>query len=101
MIIKKTSSLGTLLIKLVDKNLAKDMIVKNHYSHKWNDGGFGLYNFGIFRADDPEKCLGVAVYGYMKNPKAKLFTHPNPRRGCVNLTACGSMTSLDAMPRAY
>ena len=79
MIIKKTSSLGTLLIKLVDKNLAKDMIVKNHYSHKWNDGGFGLYNFGMFRADDPEKCLGVAVYGYMKNPKAKLFTHPNPK----------------------
>lgn len=78
-VIKNTSSLGTLLIKLVDKNLAKDMIVKNHYSHKWNDGGFGLYNFGIFRADDPEKCLGVAVYGYMKNPKAKLFTHPNPK----------------------
>lgn len=78
-IIKKTSSLGTLMIKLVDKRLAKEMIIKNHYSHKWNDGSFGLYNFGIFHADEPNRCLGVAVYGYMKNPKAKIFTHPNPK----------------------
>ena len=78
-IYKETSSLGRLLIKPVDKATAKEMIVKNHYSHKWNDGGFGVYNFGIFRADEPDRCLGVAVYGYMKNPKARIFTHPNPK----------------------
>ena len=78
-IYKETSSLGRLLITPVDKATAKEMIVKNHYSHKWNDGGFGVYNFGIFRADEPDRCLGVAVYGYMKNPKARIFTHPNPK----------------------
>ena len=78
-IYKDTSTLGRLLIKPVDKATAKEMIVKNHYSHKWNDGGFGVHNFGIFRADETERCLGVAVYGYMKNPKAQIFTHPNPK----------------------
>lgn len=78
-IYKNTSTLGRLLIKPVDKTLAKELIVKNHYSHKWNNGGFGIYNFGIFHADEPDRCLGVAVYGYMKNPKAQIFTHPNPK----------------------
>lgn len=74
---KSTKNLGDLIIKPVEKQLAKEMIIKNHYSHKWNDGGFGKYNFGIFRAEAPDTCLGVAVYGYMKNPRAKIFTHPN------------------------
>lgn len=78
--ITKISKLhGSLLIRPVSKALAKEMIIKNHYSHKWNDGIFGLYNFGIFRSDEPDKCLGVAVYGYMKIPKAQIFTHPNPK----------------------
>lgn len=75
---KETKNLGTLLIKRVERELAKEMIVKHHYSHKWNDGGFGCHNYGIFREDKPDECLGVAVYGYMKNPRAKIFTHPNP-----------------------
>lgn len=78
-VLKNSHSLGRLIIKPVPKMLAKEMIIQNHYSHKWNDGGFGKYNFGIFRADDLTRCLGVAVYGYMKNPKAKIFTHPNPK----------------------
>ena len=78
-IFKETSALGRLLIKPVSKAIAREMIIANHYSHKWNDGGFGVFNFGIFHADEPERCLGVAVYGYMKNPKAKTFTHPNPK----------------------
>ena len=88
---KETSSLGRLLIKPVDKALAKEMIVKNHYSHKWNDGGFGVFNFGIFHADEPDRCLGVAVYGYMKNPKARIFTHPNPKAWMceLNRIVCG------------
>lgn len=76
---KETKNLGNLLIKSVDKNTAKDLIVANHYSHKWNDGGFGKYNYGIFKEEKPNECLGVAVYGYMKNPRAKIFTHPNPK----------------------
>ena len=78
-IVKETSTLGKLIIKGVPKEEAKRMIVENHYSHKWNEGGFGKYNFGVFRAEEPDKCLGVAVYGYMKNPAAKIFTHPNPK----------------------
>ena len=66
-IVKETSTLGKLIIKGVPKEEAKRMIVENHYSHKWNEGGFGKYNFGVFRAEEPDKCLGVAVYGYMKN----------------------------------
>lgn len=76
-IIKNTKNLGDLVIKPVTKQLAKEMIVKNHYSHKWNDGGFGKYNFGVFQVGNEEHCLGVAVYGYMKNPKAQIFKHPN------------------------
>lgn len=73
---KKTSSMGTLIIKGVTKEIAKKMIVEKHYSHKWNES-FGKYNYGIFQEDNPSVCLGVAVYGYMKNPKAKIFYHPN------------------------
>lgn len=78
-IVQETSALGTLLIKSVPKEEAKRMIVENRYSHKWNKGEFGKYNFRVFRAEEPDQCLGVAVYGYMKNPRAKVFTHPNPR----------------------
>lgn len=88
-ILKETSALGRLIIKPVDRVLAKELIIANHYSHKWNEGGFGKYNFGIFRADEPDVCLGVAVYGYMKNPRAKLFTHPHQLPGCANSTECG------------
>ncbi|MDE6424612.1 MAG: hypothetical protein K2K89_00485 [Ruminococcus sp.] len=64
-ITKRTKSLGTLVIKPVEKKLAKSMIVENHYSHKWNDS-FGIINFGIFR-ENSDKCLGVAVFGRMMN----------------------------------
>ncbi len=77
-IIKDTSSMGRLIIKPVSKNLAKEIIIQHHYSHKWNDASFGILNYGIYRDDQADRCLGVAVYGYMKNPKARIFTHPNP-----------------------
>ena len=77
-ILKRTSALGNLIIKPVAKELAKEMIVNNHYSHKWNAASFGKFNYGIYREEQPDKCLGVAVYGYMKTPYAKIFTHPNP-----------------------
>lgn len=75
-ITKKTKSLGLLEVRPVDKKTAKEMVLANHYSKKWNDGGFGLYNFGIFK---DQQLLGVAVYGYMKSPKAKIFSHPDPK----------------------
>ncbi|MFR5377735.1 MAG: hypothetical protein ACLTHI_01365 [Bacteroides uniformis] len=62
----KKTTLGNLIIKEVPKILAKELIIEHHYSHKWNDGGFGKFNYGIFRAEEPERCLGVAVYGFMK-----------------------------------
>lgn len=64
-IIKHTKTLGTLIIKPIEKQIAKEFIVKNHYSHKRNDS-FGMINFGIFR-DNSDKCLGVAVFGRMMN----------------------------------
>lgn len=64
--------MGVLIIKPVLKNLAKDLILEHHYSHTWQSS-FGIYNFGIFRELEPDRCLGVAVYGLMKNSKAKIF----------------------------
>lgn len=82
---KTTTSLGELIIMPVSKQLAKEMIIKNHYSHKWNNAGFGVYNFGIFKAESPEECIGVAVYGYVKNQNAKMFEHPNPAAWMIEL----------------
>jgi len=83
-IILTTKNLGILEIKQVSKEVAKELIINNHYSRKWNNSGFGLYNFGFFRPGS-EVCLGVAVYGYMMHPKAKLFTHPNPNAVMLEL----------------
>jgi len=86
--IKITSkNLGELIIKLISKQKAKELIINNHYSKKWNNAGFGLYNFGIFEKgkESEEECLGVASYGYMKNAKAKIFYHPNPDAMMIEL----------------
>lgn len=83
-IIKKTSSLGTIIIKEVPKKVAKELIVANHYSHKWLDSSFGKFNYGIFREEEPDRCLGVAAYGYMKNSKARILHTQIPRLGCVS-----------------
>lgn len=83
-IVKQTSHMGTLVIRPVSKDIAKDLIVKNHYSHKWNTP-FGLYNFGIFQQDSPQECLGVASYGYMKNPRANIFVSDVPGGWIIEL----------------
>ncbi len=67
-ITRQTKTLGTLIIKPIEKQLAKSIIIKNHYSHKWNDS-FGIMNFGIFRTDS-DKCLGTAVFGRMMNSQS-------------------------------
>lgn len=45
-------------IKLINKNLAKSLIIKNHYSHKWTSCRYAI---GLFDAD---VLIGVAVYGF-------------------------------------
>lgn len=64
--VKISKNLGTLVMKEVDVSIAKDMIIKNHYSKKWNSS-FGKINIGIFK---DERLLGVAVFGNLMNPKS-------------------------------
>lgn len=66
----------------------KELIVKNLFSQV-ERGWIREVQFGIFRAEGPDNCLGVDVYGYMKNPKANLFTHPNPKAWICELIVCG------------
>lgn len=79
-LVVQSSRMGNLVIKRVSKPLAKEMIIKNHYSHKMG-ANHGLYNYGIFleEKEGEDDCLGVAVYGYMLHPKTKHFKHPNPK----------------------
>ena len=69
-ITKTLKNLGTITIREIDRKTAKDMIIKNHYSHKMASN-HGIYNFGIFKDGN---LLGCASYGYMVNSKAKIFT---------------------------
>ena len=45
-------------VKIIDKKIAKEVIINNHYSKKWSSCRFA---FGLFRND---KLVGVAVYGF-------------------------------------
>ena len=61
----------------MSKDEAKELIVREHYSHKWATP-FGLYNYGI-RLDG--ELLGVAVYGHLMNPKSfKSVADLNPEQ---------------------
>lgn len=42
-IIKHTSSLGSLVIKVIDKSLAKEMVIKNHGFSKSKNWQYSLY----------------------------------------------------------
>lgn len=59
-----------LTYKIIDRCVAKHIIMENHYSKKWNNGHFGYINIGIFKNDS--ECLGVATYGHLNNPKSAL-----------------------------
>jgi hypothetical protein len=45
-------------VKLIDKKIAKELIIKNHYSHKWTSCRYAL---GLFKEDE---LKGVAIYGF-------------------------------------
>lgn len=76
---RHTAHMGSLVIKPIAKATAARLTIAHHYSHKWQHT-FGLYSFGIFRAgqEDEDHCLGLAAIGWMKNPKARLFTSAVP-----------------------
>ena len=61
--------MGGLLFFEINRDEAKEMIIKNHYSHKWNTS-FGKINIGVFKESEPKKCLGVASFGNMMNPQS-------------------------------
>lgn len=65
-ITKISKNLGTLVMRKIEFQVAKDMIVKNHYSKKWNTS-FGKINIGMFKEN---KLLGVAVFGNLMNTKS-------------------------------
>lgn len=46
------------VIRLIDKKQAKEIIIKNHYSHKWTSCRYAI---GLILNDE---IKGVAVYGY-------------------------------------
>jgi hypothetical protein len=52
-------------IRLIDKKIAKDLIIKNHYSHTWTSCKYAL---GLFNKNDQDtffdEPIGVAIYGY-------------------------------------
>jgi len=55
-------------IDLIDKKTAKNIIIKNHYSHKWTSCRYaiGLFDTEIKSNDlfDKGKLIGVAIYGF-------------------------------------
>lgn len=65
-IVKESKNLGVLVFKEISKNESKKIIIKNHYSHTWNNG-FGTVNIGVFKNDE---LLGCAVFGNLMNPKS-------------------------------
>ena len=68
-------------VDLVPKETAKDICIRNHYSHKWQFS-FGTRNYGIFQNGE---LLGVAVYGNPMNPKSwPSITKTDPAK-CIEL----------------
>lgn len=54
----------TFHVRPIEKPVAKEMIVRHHYSHSWNTL-FGTHNFGVFVGSE---LLGAIVFGYPMNP---------------------------------
>lgn len=63
---KLTKINGLLHFDLIDKAIARKMIIENHYSHSWYHM-MGRANIGVFKDGE---LLGVASYGSIKVPKS-------------------------------
>lgn len=83
---KETAHMGVLVIRPVPKDVARELVIKGHYSHKWL-ASFGIHNFGIFRegSEADEDCLGVASFGYMKTPRARVCESSVPGGWMIEL----------------
>lgn len=57
---------STLTVAEIDKATAREMMIANHYSHKWNTP-FGVHNYGVFRDG---RLLGAASFGHPMNPSS-------------------------------
>ena len=53
------SIIDNYFIKIIDKDIAKKLIIKNHYSHKWTSC---KYSIGLFNKENI--LVGVAIYGF-------------------------------------
>lgn len=74
-------SFDDLTVDFVDKPTARDMILNNHYSQKWNSA-FGTNNIGIFKNG---LLLGGAVFGHSMNPKSWESITSVPASQCLEL----------------
>jgi hypothetical protein len=71
-----------LFFKEIDYETAKEIIINNHYSHKWNTA-FGKINIGVYEKD---KLLGVASFGNLMNPKSyKKFNKDFEQKNVIEL----------------
>lgn len=52
----------------ITRDVAREMIVNNHYSKTWHGPTFGRYSLGCF--DSTGTLQGVAAYGYLMNPQS-------------------------------
>ncbi len=66
----------------IEKELAKEMMLKNHYSHKWNFA-FGAVNIGVM--DQQGQLLGCAVFGNAMNHKSWHSITNTPGEKCIEL----------------
>lgn len=53
-------------VKEIDRNIANDIIIKNHYSHKYYNATY--IHLGVFIDNE---LLGVLQYGYAMNPASQ------------------------------
>lgn len=65
-LVKETKNNGKLVFKEIEYSIAKEMMLNNHYSKKWNTS-FGKINIGVFKDD---VLLGAAVFGNLMNPNS-------------------------------
>jgi len=80
-IIKKTKNNGVLLLKEITYDVAKKMMLENHYSKKWNTS-FGKINIGIFKDGE---LLGGAVFGNLMNPNSYVKITEEGRESVIEL----------------
>jgi len=55
---------GKIYVKVIDRNLANELIKKHHYSKKFYSASY--IHLGVF--DNNNKLVGVIQYGYAMNP---------------------------------